>query len=361
MNPGDFRLPAPSPEQMMYFMIGFGAIILILVIIIVVNSKFHFKALSAHSIDKRSPRRFSFFTLHRISSELGLSRGQTKMLDFVLKCDHVADPLRSLSSPNLLDKHFKRAYKNIERNSKTNEEMNSRLSVLFEVRNIIDNASNAATTSTRQIPENTAAVLTIDNKNFPIRVISSQGDALVVENPIGSNGELLNPAKGSKANLSFFPETNKGFSVDSRVFGSIKLAGGRNALQLVHSGQIKKLSKRRYRRRQSVISTAFYFVRVEQGTRKKDVKMVLDKRKFSGNILDISIGGCSIKTTLPVSNGQRLKIEFTREDESVVAILGEVLRTSRSGINVIVNIKFIKIPRKSLNSINAFVYEYTDR
>jgi hypothetical protein len=88
--------------------------------------------------------------------------------------------------------------------------------------------------------------------------------------------------------------------------------------------------------------------------------MVVEKRKFSGNIMDISIGGCSLKTNAPVNSGQRLKIEFTREDNSVVAALGEVLRTNKSGMSTIVHVKFLKVPHRSLNKINAMVYEYSD-
>ena len=88
--------------------------------------------------------------------------------------------------------------------------------------------------------------------------------------------------------------------------------------------------------------------------------MVVDKRKFTGSVLDVSIGGCSIKTNSLVRAGQRLKIEFTREDDSVVVALGEVLRTERSGTSTIMHVKFLKVPRKSLNSINAMVYDYTD-
>jgi len=102
-------------------------------------------------------------------------------------------------------------------------------------------------------------------------------------------------------------------------------------------------------------------VTMEEGKSKKNAEMSIDKRRFSGNILDISIGGCSIKTAVPVNNNQKLKIEFTREDDSIVAALGEVLRTHKAGTDTVMNIKFIKVPRKSLNSINAMVYEYTDK
>jgi len=88
--------------------------------------------------------------------------------------------------------------------------------------------------------------------------------------------------------------------------------------------------------------------------------MVVDTRKFSGNILDISIGGCSIKSAAPITANQRIKIEFTREDHSIVVALGEVLRINRAGANTIMHVKFLKVPRKSLNSINAMVYDYVN-
>jgi len=128
-------------------------------------------------------------------------------------------------------------------------------------------------------------------------------------------------------------------------------------LQLAHSKQLKKLSQRRFRRKHAAIPCNFFFVYAESGGK----KLVVDKRRLTGNIMDISAGGCSIRTKMQMSGGTRLKIEFFQGDSGVsVAALGQVLRTNRSGINTIMHIKFLKVPRKSMNTINAFVYEYDD-
>ena len=337
-----------------------GIVIFIIAILNVIKNRYKISAFDGTNSGNSNPRRFSLLTLYRLTNNLGLDREQHKMLEFVLKNDGVSDPERSLSSPNLLDRHFKRAYRTIERTSISEDEMNDRLSVLFAIRNIIETSlGTTTTTSTRQIPENAAAVLAVEDTNYPIRVISSRGDSLVIENPLNNTGVPLRLPRGSKVSLSFFTKSSKGFLVESRVLGSSETADG-PILQLVHSGQIKRLSNRRFRRRQTVISTAFYFVHIEESVRKGEKKMIVDKRKFSGNILDISIGGCSIKTATSVSEGQRLKIEFTREDNSIVVALGEVLRTNRAGVSTIMSIRFLRIPRKSLNSINAMVYEYVD-
>jgi hypothetical protein len=355
-------MPAKTPGYVIFFMFGVGAVIIILLILNYLKKSNKIDALNKTSIDDHDQRKFSVFTFRRIVNNLGLDKDQSNMLEFVLKNDNVTDPVRSFQSPILLDKHFKKAFRIIERTSISQDEVNNRLSVLFSTRNLIEAKANSiTTTSTREIPENTAAVLAIGDTNYPIKVISSKGDSLIVENPIGGTGEPLELPKGSLASLSFFPEPNKGFAVDSRVLGTTETIDGRHVLQLVHSGQIKKLSKRRFRRRHTVITTAFYFVFAEEGKSRKNAEMTIDKRRFSGNIMDISIGGCSVKTSVPVNIGQLLKIEFTREDESVIAALGEVLKANRTGIDTIMNIKFVKVPRKSLNSINAMVYEYIDK
>jgi len=357
-----FRLPHHDAGYIFIFLSGIGIIILILLLLNYLKSSNKVEALNKTSAEEHEHRRFSAFMFRRIATNLGLDKDQTSMLEFVLKCDNVTDLVRSFESPMLLDKHFKKAYRLIERTSLSQEEMNNRLSLLFSTRNHIENKANTVTTtSTREIPDNTPAVLAVGETSYPIRVISSKSDSLMVENPLNTTGEPLVLPKGSMVSISFFPAPNKGFSIDSRVLGVTETIDGHRVLQLVHSGQIKKLSKRRFRRRQTVITTAFYFVYLEEGRTKKDTLMTVDRRRFSGNIMDLSIGGCSIKTAVPVNNGQKLKIEFTREDDSIVAAVGEVLRTTRAGADTIMNIKFIKVPRKSLNTINAMVYEYTDK
>lgn len=342
------------------FVIGLGIILAILLIVILLRNKLKISFLTGEQ-SSRSPRHFSKHSLRRIARSMDLDKEQTKMLEFVLSNDGVTDLERSINSPSLLDRHFKQAYRSIERRSAGKDDMNNRLEVLFSTRNAIEaGTGNVTTTSTRQIPENAAAVLAFGSANYPVRVISSRGDTLVVATPSSSTGQPIRLQKGSKINLSFFTQSNKGFSVDSRVLASTETAEG-PVLQLVHSGQIKKLSNRRYRRHQAFIVASFYYVQVEAGQRKKSTRMIVDKKRFTGNIMDISIGGCAIKTSIPVNSGQRLKIEFNNESKATVAALGQVLRVNRTKGSTIMHIKFLRIPRNSANFINAMVYEYTVR
>jgi hypothetical protein len=95
-----------------------------------------------------------------------------------------------------------------------------------------------------------------------------------------------------------------------------------------------------------------------EGSGKKS-RLVVDKRKFSGNIADISIGGCSIKTNSPIKVGARIKVEYTQKENNVAA-LGQVLRINRTGVSNIVHVKFLRVTQKSMNLINAYVFEYAN-
>ena len=95
--------------------------------------------------------------------------------------------------------------------------------------------------------------------------------------------------------------------------------------------------------------------------RKKKSRLVVNNKRFSGTLLDISIGGCSIKTSIPVQAGSRMKIGIDYADNYKISTLGQVLRANRSGsLGNILHIKFLKVPRRAYNSISAIVYGYDD-
>jgi hypothetical protein len=360
----DFTRPRdPRSEAVAFIVLGaFAAFIVVLIIVNAVKKKYSPSVLGGGSVGGAAAvRHFSSFALHRIANNAGLNRDQARMLEFVLRNDAVVDVERSINSAALLDRHFKRTYRIIERSANTEEEAQERLSLLFSTRNLLEAAGGGGggISSTRQIPEKSSAVLTVNQESYPVKVVSSKGDHIVVENPQNALGTPIRLTRGGKAVLSFFTRSSKGFSFETRVLGVADAPEGR-VLQLIHSNQVKRLAQRRFRRRHTVISASYYFVRLEETGRRKEKKMVVDKRRLAGNIMDISIGGCSIKTNVNVPSGTRLKIEFIGVNNINAAVLGQVLRTNRSGASTIMHIKFLKVPRRSMNAINALVFEYAD-
>lgn len=343
-------------------LVGIGGVILIVLVMNILKNGFNFGVKKGSS--GGTQRRFSTFALHRAAKPYGLNHDQIKVLEYVFKSNGVTDPAHALSLPALLDKYFRKAYKQIEKSANTEEEAQQRLAALFSVRNIIDMSQNTSTEvpTTQQLSTNQAAVLTVNQESYSVKVLSAKGNGILVDCPRNAIGTLIRFPRGTRVTLAFFTKTNKGFSFNSQVLGVADTPSG-PALQLSHSGRPKAMTQRRFRRRQSVLACGYYFVRVEEAKNKKSgPRMVVDARRYTGNAVDVSIGGCAIKTGASVPVGSRLKIEFEYSRSVLpVAVLGQVLRINRGGVaSTIMHIKFLKVPRKAMNAINTIVFEYGD-
>jgi len=298
---------------------------------------------------------FSIFAFHRIARSLELDHEQTKMLDYVFKTDQVTDPQRSIATPALLDRHFRRAYRILEQTRGHENDTQHKIGVLFSTRNIIENSVLEGLTSTRQIRDDTKFTIVANKDKLEVPVISTKGENIDVEAPKTVLGSQIKIQKGTKLNVLFFDKSNKGFSFETRVVG-YTTRQGHPTMQIAHSNQLRFLSQRRFRRKHASVACSMFLVIVE-GSGKKQ-RLIADKRRLQGTIADISVGGCSIKTMTPIQVGARFKIDFMLCDVNLVA-LGQVLRTNRTGVNTIIHMKFLKLTQKSMNVINSFVYEYS--
>lgn len=109
----------------------------------------------------------------------------------------------------------------------------------------------------------------------------------------------------------------------------------------------------------SELCTFYYVSMIKQQVEKKTIKkLVTQKEKNSGTLINLSIGGAALKTTtMKNKSGQLLKIEFPIKRQQIAA-LGEILRINTEGNFSIMHLKFLKISKKSLNSINNLIYGY---
>jgi hypothetical protein len=311
-----------------------------------------------------SPRRFSIFTLYRIRRTYGLNHDQGRVLEHVLKTTGVVDAERTVANPSLLDKHFKQIYNQIEKNSVSDADAQQRLTLLFSTRNAIEIYHNTSPGSTSEqiLSSGMEVVFSTNQQSYQARVISSQKDGVLIESPRSSVGSRITFARGTKVKLAFFTKSNKGFSFDSHIIDSQDTSYGPALLLSRNREGVKAMTQRRFRRKQIDMDCGFYLVHLEPTKRKKTPKLTVEKRRLQGYITDLSIGGCAIKTSFSIPAGSRLKIEFDYYDENMtVSALGQVLRINRSGAaSSIMHIKFLRIPGRVMNIINALVFGYKD-
>ncbi|MDR0322874.1 MAG: PilZ domain-containing protein [Treponema sp.] len=351
----DMKMESTFSLRDSILLLVFIAVIAIVLVIINIFSKNTSGRKSGSGSGSGSKNSFFLgFSIGKMIRGIGLNHEQKKMLDFVFKTDGVTDVEKSLTTPALLDRHFRRAYRAIEQSKSLNAEKQHKLSVLFSTRNLLENSAIGTIASTRELKENTTLTLSTVREKFNVIVVSIKGENISVETPKTILGSQIKVSKGTRLSVVFFTKSNKGFTFNTRVTGYSSMHGVPIML-LSHSNQLRFLSQRRFYRRHTSIACFLYVVYIE-GKGKKQ-RLVVDKRRISGYIADISVGGCSIKTTAPVNVGARLKIEF-EQGEDKVAALGQVLRINRKGVNSIIHIRFLKVTQKSMNLINAFVYDY---
>jgi c-di-GMP-binding flagellar brake protein YcgR len=313
-----------------------------------------------------APRNFSVFKIRKVANTYGLNKDQVKLLEYVFRNEGVSDPIAVMANPASLDRFFRRAYRSIEKRASSEDELQNFLTVLFSIRNIVETSQNTnpVSTSTRQISEGTSAVLTSSKQDtFPVKVLSSKGDNLLVDCPRNTLGTPIRLSHGQKVKLSFFTKSSKGFSFDTNVVGTVDTPKGL-ALQLSHSNKVNKsLIQRKFKRQDVSFSTYFFMVQIQdiKVGRKTEKKMVVAPQRYKGSIQNISLGGCALKTGSIIQAGTRLKITFENDNDVKISALGLVLRTNRSGAAAItLHIKFLKVPRRSQNAISAMVFEYDE-
>jgi c-di-GMP-binding flagellar brake protein YcgR len=356
-------LKESDPRAAIGVLIALGILVVVLSGMNIAKNGLHFSTGGGGGGGAKAPRRFSKGLLRRVGASYGLNGDQIAVLEDIFRKNGVMDVESTLANSSNLDRYLKKAYREIEKTAETEEAAEENKYFLFSIRNTIESAhsNNATISSTRKLADNMAATITTPkNETYPVKIISAKGDNLVVEAPRSAVGTPLRFPRGSKITLSFYSKSSQGYRFETRVQGILDTPRG-PALQLAHSDKVASLPNRRYKRKETHLSCFFSLVRIEERSvgRKIEKHTIVDDRRSLGTIMDISAGGCSIKSAAALSAGLYLKIEFDDAHDRTLAVLGRVVRTNKTGaMGGIMHVQFVKIPRRTLNGINALVFEY---
>lgn len=305
----------------------------------------------------KSARKFNPVVFHQVAHAYGLNKEQTNFLESVFKAEGVSDPGMVMGTPAVLDKHFKNAYRRFERESSNDAETQNRIALLFSIRNAADFSHNlAASGGIPPIKENMAAVLVLGEESYPVKIIKANGAKITAGCPQNDRGPVK-LASGAPVSLSISASPSKHFSVNGQVT-EVSSANGSQAVKISLAAPNKKKSQRKFRRRQVGISCSYRPVRIEGGGKGKKTAIRAAGQPGSGTVVDISTGGCCIKTNGSINAGTSIKVEM--QMTPAAAVLGQVVRINQNGSVTIIHVKFIKVPRKAMNAIGAMVFEYTD-
>jgi hypothetical protein len=340
-----------------------GILGIIIAVLMVKNISKHGVGTGFGSAGAQNKPRFSRRVLRRAAAPYGLDSGQTHFLEKAFRKAQVSDPAATLANTDLLDRHFKKTYRDIESSAETEAASEQDKTMLFSIRNAVESTQGASgrVASTRTIPDGTAAVLIgAKGETYPTRVISAKGDKLLIEAPKNAVGEIIKIPRGTKLTLSFYSKSSQGFRFETKAQGIESTPKGA-ALQLSHSSRVASLPSRRHRRKEARISCYFSLVQVVQRSQGRKIvkETIVDDRRSMGTIVDISAGGCALKSAAAMRTGEFVKVEFEDAQGRSLAAFGRIVRTNKTGsVGGVMHIQFLKTTKKTLNSINAIVYGY---
>jgi hypothetical protein len=351
-----------DPTQALILVIAIAVIVVFSIVMSIIRRGGKKKIVgsgSGGSSGYATPKRFSTFSLRRAARPYGLSGEQNRLLEEVFRNDNVTDPARVLQNSAVLDKHFKRAYKSIDKGSRNTERTQQNISKLYILRNAIEAAP--VHEDANQPVENSQAIIKYGKDNYNVKVLVSRGDNIVTEIPKSTLGTPLKVSNGTNVNLTYLSRSNNSYNLTCSYVGIEKTEHGAG-FQMNSNGNPKALTKRKYRRKQVDIRCEFFFVQlVESGKgRKKTSKLVVSPKKFSGYVRDIGAGGCSIRTPVPVQAGSRLKINCYLGHNNQISVLGQVIRINRSAAGTVIHVKFLKVPMRAFNLINTLVFGFDE-
>ena len=308
------------------------------------------------------PVRYSRFTFRRNAERLGLTKIEIKTLDNLIRKYHVPNPYALLTNSRQLDHVLGRALSDTEIEVTSSQVKESQKLTLFRIKQKIERGSQTkqVVTGTRQMKLGQNIVLSPDSGGrYPSRVTSNLQDTLGTLIPTDNQGNQVRWRKGTGIDVFFWKSNGQGFSFVTKVAG-YNVIRGVSSLFLQHSAHVKQAQQRKYRRKHLDKPTYFYPVRIiTTGTGKNQVRkaFIEEERGALGTIIDVSAGGCAVKSSYPLPGNTLIKVEFETDRSTPVVIFGKVksIRKVRP-IGGIMHIRYTKVTKKNMNNINAFVY-----
>lgn len=307
---------------------------------------------------------FHGYGFRRIGHDIGFSNEQISFLETYGRKFTVTNPEHTLRNPQALDEFLKKAFQDIENHSESEAVHDQRSSMLFQIREYIDQMRSSGKTigSTHALQKGTAfTFITPEEEHYTSRIVSVDPSGLGCVIPRDGLGQELRFKRGTKLNCFFYSGPQTGYTYESKVLGYVQ--SGISSLMITrHSDHVQPLPARKHRRRQTSepCDLTPVTIMVVNNAQKPTRQAVVSGKAFPGQILDMSAGGLSIRTVQFGEEGAYLKIDFAlpQGKSSAIGRIVKVNRLKTSG--GIMHLQFAKISRKDINKILSYVYGYAD-
>jgi len=296
---------------------------------------------------------------YQIAKNRGLSKTETEILKRLVLACKLSKPTLIFTSTNILDSCVQRVVRKLSLQELKGESKDDTINMYYRLRNkIARTKSTGGITTTRAIPLGAQIrVMMLNYGNFNVTVNKNEEEYLGISIPVLPPGKVV-PWDKKKVKCSYWKENDAAYVFMTKVEDVI-VNDEIQTICLKHTDKITRIQKRLYPRKSVRLPVFFSRVRIiEEGGKKKAI--VDRKDTHWGTIIDISVGGLSVETSIPVNKNNYIRVEFElREDYKLVAF-GKVKRIEKntSRKSWLMHIQFTKIEKKHKNEIFALLYNY---
>ena len=300
------------------------------------------------------------------SKKLGLTQLQVRLLEDIAKRYKVPSPINFFTNPKIFNTTMKKAIVDYENGSYAPQVRESYKMALFNVKQKLDRYSGIKKSfnTTRQLKNGLNITLVSDSKiRYQSHIVANLKDSVCVSLPQQPDGNFIRWKKWQPLEVSFWEKGDKGFAFKTKVMGYSNVKN-ETCIMLQHSNSLSQSQQRRYPRK--ALGKHCYFFKINimtigRGKTKQKKAVLADAKGRLGNILEISAGGCSIKSANSLQKGELIKINLDMNQKKM-GILGKIVNTRREGLGTtIMHIQFTTISRTNMNSIHTFVYGIEER
>lgn len=348
---------SPQIETLRYTIVYIALFILIIVALVIFFTNFFVKFLEKRKKQnfENPNRKTTKQDISLISDILKLTPNEKNLLWKICEENSVKNLYVELKNEEFIDSIFRKEFEQIKDDE-------NKTDLLFSIRNKIDfhKSSTMKINSSTVIPTNQNMTLLLNEDRYELTLIENTKEGLILSTPKDILGNEINIPALTKINLIFSLTNNVAYEMTSRIIRYqtrvIK------EMITTHSKDISILHRRNFTRLPFNTECIFSAVQIVTGGEKKEVEVEYRplEKKHAGILTDISADGCCIETELPIRANQYIYAEIQIQANLVSKIIGKIVATEINKKNNmhILHIKFIKIDKKTKNTIFSIIYNY---
>lgn len=248
--------------------------------------------------------------------------------------------------------------------NKKDDTIQKELSLLFSIKQKVDNSRKTLSnlTSTAAIPVGDSISYFSDTKEqFETKILDNTKNELILSIPKDIFGNPIKPPALSKISLLYQTKAGSAYLSDVRIIRYQNTTGA-GEMVTSHCNNMQSYQKRQFKRVSMKIPCLFSAVKITTGGTgsKANIEYTPMERRYTGQLLEISAGGCSIMTNMNIREKQYIYAELNIDGVQPDSVIGLIVNTTpiTDKRQYVLHILFVRITNKIRNKIFARVYDY---